>query len=237
MIGRRDQEFANDVRAALEERAPRTTWILILFICAAFAGLIFWASQATLEEVTTGSGRVIPSQQIQVVQTLEGGIIREIAVGEGDLVDKGQTLMQIDDTGFASKLGEIKQRRWALMAEIARLTAEGSGADAIADNPDLIKHAPQALLSERAVFRSRRAKLLEDVAILEQQLIQKQKELEEFGAKRDKLKAAEADETLATVTAAAAKYRAAHPHVVMTSSAKGEGLPELRAYLEAFANS
>lgn len=189
MIGRRDQEFANDVRAALEERAPRTTWILILFICASFGGLIFWASQATLEEVTTGSGRVIPSRQIQVVQTLEGGIVREISIGEGDLVEKDQILMQIDDTGFASKLGEIKQRRWALMAEIARLTAEGNGADAIADDPDLVKHAPQALLSERAVFRSRRAKLLEDVSILEQQLIQKQKELEEFGAKRDKLKA------------------------------------------------
>lgn len=189
MIGHRDQEFANDVRSALEERAPRTTWILILLICFTFAGLIYWASQATLEEVTTGSGRVIPSRQVQVVQTLEGGIIREISIGEGDLVEKDQTLMQIDDTGFASKLGEIKQRRWALKAEIARLVAEGSGSDTVADDPDLVKHAPQALLSERAVFRSRRAKLQEDVSILEQQLIQKEKELEEFAAKRDKLEA------------------------------------------------
>ena len=45
-----------------------------------------------------------------MVQTLEGGIVREISIGEGDLVEKDQTLMQIDDTGFASKLGEIKQR-------------------------------------------------------------------------------------------------------------------------------
>ncbi len=189
MIGKQDHEFANDVRAALEERAPKTTWILILVISAAFAGLIFWASRATLEEVTTGSGRVIPSRQVQVVQTLEGGIIREISVGEGDLVEQDQTLMQIDDTGFASKLGEIKQRRWALMAEIARLTAESSGDDTVAEVPELIKNAPQALLSERAVFRARRAKLLEDVSILEQQLIQKEKELEEFAAKRDKLRA------------------------------------------------
>ncbi len=187
MIGRRDHEFANDVRAALEERAPRTTWVLILVICAAFAGLIFWASQATLEEVTTGAGRVIPSRQIQVVQTLEGGIVREISIGEGDLVEKDQTLMQIDDTGFASKLGEIKQRRWALKAEIARLTAEGTGAKSVADDPDLVQHAPQALLSERAVFRSRHAKLQEDVSILKQQMIQKEKELIEFTAKRDKL--------------------------------------------------
>ncbi len=187
MIGSRDHEYANDVRAALEERAPRTTWILVLIICAAFAGLIVWASQATLEEVTTGSGRVIPSRQIQVVQTLEGGIVREISIGEGDLVEKDQVLMQIDDTGFASKLGEIKQRRWALMAEIARLTAEGNGADNVPDDPDLTEHAPQALLSERAVFRSRNAKLQEDVSILKQQLIQKEKELIEFTAKHDKL--------------------------------------------------
>lgn len=189
MIGNRDHEYANDVRAALEERAPRTTWILILIICASFIGLIVWASQATLEEVTTGSGRVIPSRQIQVVQTLEGGIVREISIGEGDLVEKDQVLMQIDDTGFASKLGEIKQRRWALMAEIARLTAEGNGADTVPDDPDLSEHAPQALASERAVFRSRNAKLQEDVSILKEQLIQKEKELIEFTAKRDKLAA------------------------------------------------
>ncbi|MEM8645121.1 MAG: biotin/lipoyl-binding protein, partial [Pseudomonadota bacterium] len=189
MIGSRDHEYANDVRAALEERAPRTTWILIVIICAAFAGLIVWASQATLEEVTTGSGRVIPSRQIQVVQTLEGGIVREITIGEGDLVEQDQVLMQIDDTGFASKLGEIKQRRWALMAEIARLTAEGNGADTVPDDPDLSEHAPQALASERAVFRSRNAKLQEDVSILKEQLIQKEKELIEFTAKRDKLAA------------------------------------------------
>ncbi len=189
MIGRGDQEFANDVRAALEEQSPRGAWMLILFITGSFAAMIIWASQAELEEVTTGSGRVIPSRQIQVVQTLEGGLVRSIAVREGDLVDEGQTLMQIDDTGFASKLGELRQRRWALMAEIARLEAEGSGKAEIEVDAEVEKNAPQALASERAVFRSRKAKLRDDIAILEQQLIQKEKEYQEFVAKRDKLQA------------------------------------------------
>ena len=155
MIGRSDHEFANDVRAALEEQSPRGAWLLILFIAVSFLGIIIWASQAELEEVTTGSGRVIPSRQIQVVQTLEGGLVRSIAVREGDLVDEGQALMQIDDTSFASKLGELRQRRWALMAEIARLEAEGSGKKEIQADPEVERNAPQALASEQAVFRSR----------------------------------------------------------------------------------
>ena len=105
MMGRSDHEFANDVKAALEEQSPRGAWLLILFITISFAGLMIWASQAELEEVTTGSGRVIPSRQIQVVQTLEGGLVRSIAIQEGDLVKEGQDLMQIDDTSFASRLG------------------------------------------------------------------------------------------------------------------------------------
>ncbi|MEM7425831.1 MAG: HlyD family type I secretion periplasmic adaptor subunit [Pseudomonadota bacterium] len=189
MIGRGDHDFANDMRAALEEQSPRGPWLLILFITVSFLGLIIWASQAELEEVTTGSGRVIPSRQIQVVQTLEGGLVRSIAVREGDLVEEGQALMQIDDTSFASKLGELRQRRWALMAEIARLEAEGSGRAEIAAPPEVTQNAPRALASEEAVFRSRQAKLKDDVSILEQQLVQKEKEYQEFKAKEDKLKA------------------------------------------------
>ena len=189
MMGRSDHEFANDVKAALEEQSPRGAWLLILFITISFAGLMIWASLAELEEVTTGSGRVIPSRQIQVVQTLEGGLVRSIAVQEGDLVKASQDLMQIDDTSFASRLGELRQKRWALMAEISRLEAESSGKEDIEVSGELAKNAPQAVASERAVFRSRRAKLQDDVSILEQQLIQKEKELQEFEARQNKLSA------------------------------------------------
>ncbi len=190
MIGRAEFEFANDVRAAMEERAPRTAWLLIGAIAFVLLSALLWSLWATVEEVTTGSGRVIPSSQVQVVQTLERGIVRAIMLREGDLVEQGQVLMRIDDTGAASQLGELRQRRWALLAEIARLRAEAEDADAIAEVPELQENASAAVLSEAEVFRARRAKLDEELAVLAQQLVQKQQELQEFSAKQAKLSAA-----------------------------------------------
>ena len=190
MIGRAEFEFANDVRAAMEERAPRTAWLLIGAIAFVLLCAVLWSLLATVEEVTTGSGRVIPSSQVQVVQTLERGIVREILLREGDFVEQGQVLMRIDDTGAASQLGELRQRRWGLLAEITRLRAEAEDAAAVADVPELRENAPTAVLSEAEVFRAHRAKLEEELAILAQQLIQKQQELQEFEAKQAKLSAA-----------------------------------------------
>jgi adhesin transport system membrane fusion protein len=189
MIGRSEFEFANDVRAAMEEQAPRTAWLLVSAIAAILLIGFVWSLWATIEEVTTGEGRVIPSSQTQVVQTLERGIIREILLREGDLVEQGQVLMRIDDTGASSQLGELRQRRWALLAENARLEAEADNKKEIDENPDLKANAPQAVLSEAASFRARRRKLDEDIAILEQQAIQKEQELLEFEARQSKLEA------------------------------------------------
>ena len=189
MIGRTEFEFANDVRAAMEERAPRTAWMFIGVIGALLILGGIWANWATIGEVTTGAGRVIPTSQTQVVQTLERGIVREILLREGDLVEQDQVLMRIDDTGAASRLGELRQRQWALLAEIARLVAEAEDKDEIAENPALKKNAPQAVLSERDLFRARRSQLEEEISILEQQLIQKEQQLLEFEAKQKKLDA------------------------------------------------
>lgn len=189
MIGRDEYEFANDVRAAMEERAPKAAWMLI----GAIAGLIVigvvWARLATLDEVTSGAGRVIPSSQLQVVQTLEGGIVREILIREGDQVEKDQVIMQIDDTGFASNLGELSQRRYALRAEIARLIAEANDSDRIADDPVLEAEAPEKRAAEEEVFLARRSRREQEVSILSEQLIQKEQELLELQARKAKLEA------------------------------------------------
>jgi len=189
MIARAEFEFANDVRAALEQRAPRTAWIMIAAIALVLVFGFVWSLWATIEEVTTGQGRVIPTSQIQVVQTLERGIVREILLREGDLVDKGQILMRIDDTGASSRFGELRQKKWALLAEIARLEAEAQDKKTIAEDPVLIAKAPRAVLSEKQSFSARRKKLDEEIAILRQQAIQKEHELEEFQARRSKLEA------------------------------------------------
>lgn len=187
MMGRDEFDFANDVRAAVEERAPRAAWILIGIVgFIVIVGLI-WAEIATVEEVTSGDGRVIPSSQLQVVQTLEGGIVREILIREGDAVEKDQILMRIDDTGFAARLGELNQRRWALRAEIARLRAEATGADAVDVDKALANNAPEMVASEQDVFNIRRLKRDQEVSILRQQLVQKEQELQELEARKIKL--------------------------------------------------
>ena len=187
MSGRDEFEFANDIRTALEERSPRTAWMLILAIVLVTAAGIAWAKWAVVEEVTTGSGRVIPSTQLQVMQTLEGGIIREILMKEGDLVDQGQVLMRIDDTGFASRLGELMQRQWTLRAEIARREAEAGGGEEIVADEELVREAPDSFRSESEVFKARRAKMDDELAILRQQLVQKRQELKELQAREQKL--------------------------------------------------
>jgi adhesin transport system membrane fusion protein len=97
--------------------------------------------------------------------------------------------MRIDDTGAASRLGELSQKRWALLAEIARLEAEAENRDAIKEDPSLKAAAPQAVLSEQDAFRARRRALEEEIAVLKQQEIQKQQELQEFEARQAKLTA------------------------------------------------
>jgi adhesin transport system membrane fusion protein len=189
MIGRDEYEFANDVRAAMEERAPKAAWILIGMIAAVVIVGLIWARLATLDEVTSGEGRVIPSSQLQVVQTLEGGIVREILIREGDRVEKDQVIMQIDDTGFASNLGELRQRRYALRAEIARLIAEANDSDRIADDPVLEREAPDTRAAEEEVFLARRSRREQEVSILSEQLIQKEQELMELQARKAKLQA------------------------------------------------
>lgn len=180
-------EFANDIRTALEERAPRTAWMMILVIMLIGASGVAWANWAVVEEVTTGQGRVIPSSQLQIVQPLEGGIVRQILLKEGDLVERGQVLMCIDDTSFASRLGEIKQRQWTLRAQTARHKAEAEGLDEMVQDPLLAAEAQRSYTAERAVFSARQAKMQEDLSLLSQQVSQKKHELEELSARQSKL--------------------------------------------------
>ena len=113
--------FIDNAAAATLLRVPRRSrlllWVIVLFMISALA----WASWAELDEVTVGEGRIIPSQQLQVVQNLEGGIVKEVFVAEGDLVKKGQPLLRIDDTRFNSDFRERRQQLDFLRSKIVRL--------------------------------------------------------------------------------------------------------------------
>ena len=175
-----DLDFASEVGAAVRRGPHPTTRLFLAIIALLFGGGIFWASQATLDEVTRGEGRVIPSTQLQVVQSLEGGIVKQIMVGEGDIVEPQQVLVRIDDTRAASSLGELEVQRRHLSLTIARLEAEADGADSFAPAalPDGVNEEMQA--NEIALFEARRSRRDNEVAILQQQIEQRRRELSEL---------------------------------------------------------
>jgi adhesin transport system membrane fusion protein len=166
---RSDFAFANDIRAASELRTPQTSRMLLFTSLALLIVGITWAHFAILDEVKRGNGRVIPSRQTQVVQTLEGGIVGTILVREGDIVDQGQSLMRIDDTKFASEFGEVRERRAAMAARVARLEAEANGLSKVTFPSELVQIAPNSVAAEQSVFETRTRKILQDIDVLVQQ--------------------------------------------------------------------
>lgn len=164
-----DFAFANDIRAAVELRTPRTSRIVLLCTLALFVVGIIWAHFAVLDEVKRGNGKVISSRQTQVLQSLEGGIVLEILVREGDIVKQGQVLMRIDDTKFSADLGEVRERRASNAARVARLQAEVTGAEKPVFSDELLKFAPQIVETEQNLFTARVKKVSQDVDVLTQQ--------------------------------------------------------------------
>jgi len=165
---RSDFSFANDIRAATELRTPQTSRMLLFTTLGFLFVAIVWANFAILDEVKRGNGRVIPSRQTQVVQTLEGGIVGTILVREGDIVNQGEPLMRIDDTKFASEFGEVRERRAAMAARVVRLEAEAQGQDSVTFPPDLVQIAPGPVSAEKSVFETHARKLAQDIDVLKQ---------------------------------------------------------------------
>lgn len=170
-----------------EEVRPRglAHWLLVA-IAAFFVAFVGWAAWASLEEVTRGAGRVVPSRQVQVVQHLEGGIVAEILVGEGDTVEKGEVLMRIDNVRAASDYREKKARYLGVLAGIARLEAELAG-----EKPrfprEVLAEAPEIAEAERRLFESRAAELADTLAVLASQAEQRRRELAEAKSRAQQL--------------------------------------------------
>ncbi|POF31660.1 HlyD family type I secretion periplasmic adaptor subunit [Roseibium marinum] len=181
-----DWNYANDIRDIIQTRPPRYTTNVIRIGLALFVVGLAWAYLATLEEVTRGDGRVIPSRQIQVVQAPDAGIVDNIFIQEGDIVEEGQSLIEIDDTTFSSQLGEIRQRQWALMARIERLQAEADQKPLVF--PEVLeKEVPDLIAGESNVYRDKKTSLENELSVLRNQASQREQEYQELLAKQAKL--------------------------------------------------
>lgn len=173
-----DGEFMDDVRqATLRGAHPAANllfWGIGIFCLIAF----LWAGVAEIDEVTRGEGKVIPSSKVQVLQNLEGGIIKEVRVREGDIVEKGQPLIIIDDTGFASSYGEKKSKYLTLQAQLARMEAEINETAPVWP-VEVTNKAPEIIEEEHIIYLSRKEELQSSLDILRRQSEQKEQELKE----------------------------------------------------------
>jgi membrane fusion protein, adhesin transport system len=158
-------------------------WIMVL----AITWLLVWASFAEIDELARGVGKVIPSKQLQVVQNLEGGIVEDILVDEGEKVNKGQILIKINDTNFASSYEENQLRYDELKAKSIRLEAEVSGTPFSADEQSQ-KEIPSLVAHELSLYKINQKQLDKNIHILEEQVNQRKNELTEAKAKQKQLK-------------------------------------------------
>ena len=164
----------------LAERESR--WLphaLLGAIVAFFLFAFAWAALTQLDEVARGEGRIITQSQVQVIQNLEGGILGEILVREGDVVEKDQVLIRIDPTRYVAAYREGEQGALALKARIARLDAEAN-AKRFVMPAEVTKGSPALAEQERALYETRSRDLAGKNEILRQQLAQRQSELTEL---------------------------------------------------------
>jgi adhesin transport system membrane fusion protein len=145
--------------------------------------LLVWAALAHVDEVTRGEGKVIPSKQLQVVQSLDGGVVAQILVKEGQVVEQGQLLLRIDETRATSGVRESAATGFALQARLARLRALAEGS---AFSPPKAQDAEQQRIvdEERRLYESKQSELATLVGIARQQLAQRQQELSEMRARK-----------------------------------------------------
>lgn len=171
-----DGEFMDDVRQATL-RGAHPAARLLFYAMLAFVGFFFvWAAFAPLDEVTHGQGQVIPSGKVQAVGSPEGGVVKEILVRAGDIVEPGQELVRLDDATAVAGVGEKVSRRDYLQANILRLQAEVDDKE-LAFPDELQKTSPALVAETRTLFENRKSELAASTKVLTEQLEQRNQEL------------------------------------------------------------
>lgn len=173
-----------DVNELLKKQTMRGSRLLVWLSVFVVAALLYWASQAWIDEVVRGEGKVVPSQQVQVIQSLDGGVVEDIMVRPGQIVEQGEVLLRIDPTRFTSTLGETEAEIMALKAKAARLRALADG-DAIEIPSEVALAAPELAEMEIRIWETRSQELENSLSIAQEQLKQRREELRETEANRE----------------------------------------------------
>lgn len=186
-FSQKDLMYMDSLSEAVLQRSNKSSklilWVFFVFIVWA----LYWANHAYVDELARGEGRVIPSKKLQIVQNLEGGIVSDILVDEGEAVEKGQVLVKIDDTKFASSYKENHLRVLELTAKLIRLAAESEGKDFIVTEA-FQQEMPSLIAQEKSLYWTNKQQLEQQIRILQEQVKQRQQELTEVIAKKEQLR-------------------------------------------------
>lgn len=182
----RETEFMNELESATREKPSGPAILLLVSMAAFIAVFILWAAITQVEEIARGQGQVVPTREIQVVQSLEGGILQELLVAEGDRVEKGQILLRISDVQFSSEERGTEARSLGLRAKKTRLKAEADGT-AFTLPPEILQKAPKVAENEKALYESRQKELATSFTILDDRINKATADLEEVKAEISRL--------------------------------------------------
>jgi len=177
------RSFEVEADAVMSRQRTQRAQTIVRTAVGVVALLILWASLAHVDEVTRGDGRVIPSRQLQLVQSLDGGVVSEILVREGQVVERDQLLLKIDETRATSGVRESAATGFALRARQARLRALADGTSFLP--PASGGDDEKAIVDgERRLYETRLSEMNTMLAINRQQLQQREQELAEMRARR-----------------------------------------------------
>ncbi len=177
----RDTDFMDDLDALRVLTPSRAADLFLYTICALVILFFVWSGLSRVDEISRGSGQVVPSINAQIVQSLEGGILQELLVREGDMVRKDQVLMRLRDISFATEERGTEARLLSLQARKARLEAEAGGAPFVL--PDELKaRAPKISETEEQLYRSRQEEYQNAVNMIENKSQSVAAQIEELNA-------------------------------------------------------
>jgi adhesin transport system membrane fusion protein len=175
--------FERDATEVMSHQRTHRAQKIARVACAIIVVLVLWAAFARVDEVTKGDGRVVPSRQLQVLQSLDGGVVEQILVHEGDKVEAGQVLLMVDPTRATSAVADSEAQGLALEARVARLRALAQGTTFLPPVPT--SDEERAIVDgEKRLYDSRATELQTQVSIVKQQLSQHEQELIEMQARR-----------------------------------------------------
>lgn len=171
------------LRGFLRGLSPQRAFVLL--VLASSTSILIWAGVTNIDVIVRTEGRIVPAGKSQIVQHLEGGIVRKILVQEGQVVTAGQPLMELSDIQARSNLDQEQSKLSALRGREARLMAEVTGQSTISFPSNL--NDPSVVSVETSAWKARRAQLAEEIRVLRAQSSQKHGELTETASKRHNL--------------------------------------------------